>query len=89
MLINGELSKLIRIWEGGNSNLKLTIEIKSFVSHQFKNIYPTNKYTYSKIIRENIEDVFKVKVSSEILRPLFNELKTTYKEKAPLKKKGR
>ncbi len=81
MLRAGKLPKLINIWSDSNANLKLTKEIKSFVIHQFKHIYPTDKYTYSKKIRTNIEDVFKIKISSETLRPLFNEQKLIYKKK--------
>jgi len=86
MLQAGELSNLFRIWEGGNSNLKITTEIKNFVVHQFASIYPSDKYTYSKNIRKSIQEVFKVNVSPETLRPLFKELKESYKEEH-LKKK--
>lgn len=87
MLSNGELSKLIQIWENPHSNLKLTREIESFVIHQFNYIYPKNKYTYSKEIRKSISEVFNIEISSETLRPLFKKLKESYQSEEKSKKK--
>ena len=79
----GDAEILINALSGQGAPKKLTEEVRSFIKHSFKNIYKTNKYTYSKEIREDIKDVFNIDISQEALRPLFNELKKTY---FPLKK---
>ena len=80
----GDAEILVNALSGQGAPKKLTEEVKSFVKHSFKYIYKTNKYTYSKEIREDIKDVFNIDLSQEALRPLFNELKKTY---FPTKKK--
>jgi transposase len=69
---NGE--DMVKAFEGRTSR-KLTDEIIGFAKYEFKKIYPTNRKNYSQLIRKSIEEVFNVKISSETLRPIFNELK--------------
>ncbi len=57
---------------------KLTKEIEGFVSYEFKRIYPKNKKSYSKEIRQSILEVFDKEISTETLRPLFKKLKGSY-----------
>ncbi len=73
----GDLEKIISSVEG-HKKLKLTNEVQGYVSHRFKNIYPTNKRNYSQIIRNEISEIFSIKISGECLRPLFNELKKSF-----------
>lgn len=80
-LKSGDGETIIHALSGQGAPAKVTIEIKSFVTHRFKSIYPKNKYTYSKEIREEIFDVFQKDISAETLRPLFNELKEKYFKK--------
>ena len=56
---------------------KVTLEIRRFTEVRFEAIYPVNRYSYSKIIREEIEEVFGKRISSETLRPIFNACKRT------------
>ncbi|MCK5020747.1 MAG: hypothetical protein KAS32_27245 [Candidatus Peribacteraceae bacterium] len=42
---------------------------------RFFKIYPNNHYSYSKEIREEIEKVFEITLSGEVLRPHFNKWK--------------
>jgi transposase len=65
---------------GQGARKKVTPEITSFVIHDFEHVYPRNKYSYSQEIRNNIKKVYKISISSESLRPLFNDLKKSYKE---------
>ncbi len=64
---------IVQAFSGQGAPKKLTVEIRSFVIHRFKSIYEENKYSYSKEIRDEILEVFNQKISSETLRPLFNE----------------
>jgi len=59
----------------GQRNLKLTPEIIQFAKIRFLKIYPDNRYGYSKQIREEIEEVFEIKLSGEVLRKKFNKWK--------------
>ncbi len=77
-LNTGDPEILVKALSGQGAHKKLNTEIKSFVTHSFKYIYKTNKYTYSKEIREDVKEVFNVELSREVLRPLFNELKKKY-----------
>jgi len=74
-LLSGDPERLVRVLEGRSARRKLTTEVKAFVKFRFQAIYPDDKATYSKRIREEIAEVFSVSLSSEALRPLFNECK--------------
>ena len=75
---SGDAETLVNALSGQGAPKKLTVEIKSFASHRFKSIYKTNKYTYSKEIRAEINEIFNIDLSRESLRPLFSELKKKY-----------
>lgn len=75
-LLSGDPERLVRVLEGRAAGRKLTTEVKAFVRFRFEAIYPDNKATYSKQIRREIEEVFDISISSEALRPIFNELKS-------------
>jgi transposase len=77
-LKTGDPQTIFDALSGQGAPKKLTIEMKSFITHRFKKIYLENKYSYSKEIREEIVDVFQKDISAETLRPLFNELKEKY-----------
>ena len=66
---------------GQGAPKKIITEIRSFIVHRFNSIYPENKYSYSKEIREEIQDVFKLEICAESLRPIFAELKTNFEQK--------
>lgn len=74
-LLSGDPERLVRVLEGRSAGRKLTTEVKAFVRFRFQAIYPENRATYSKQIREEILEVFDLSISSEALRPLFNEFK--------------
>ena len=60
-------------------NRKLNVEIMNFARCRFKAIYQRNKSSYSKQIREEIQETHDVSLSSEVLRPLFNKWKEEIK----------
>jgi hypothetical protein len=81
-LLSGDPERLIRVLEGRGAGRKLTTEVKAFAKFRFEAIYPDNKATYSKQIRREIEEVFGISISSEALRPIFNDLKARMQETA-------
>lgn len=70
----------------GQGNRKLTPEIIEFAHTRFVTIYAENRYSYSKQIRKEIEDVYHISVSAESLRPYITEwkIKTTYTQETGL-----
>ena len=69
--------------QGGGSK-KLKPDIVSFIIHDFGHVYPRNKYSYSKEIRQDIKDVCNVTLSGECIRPLLGKLKKAYQKKQNL-----
>lgn len=69
--------------QGGGSK-KLKPDIVAFIIHDFGHVYPRNKYSYSKEIREDIKDIYNIELSAESIRPLLGELKKTYNKKQKL-----
>ncbi len=67
--------KLIQVLAGRQHPRKLTPEILGFTQQRFHDIYPEDRYTYSKRIREEILEVFDVSISGERLRPHFTQWK--------------
>ncbi len=47
-------------------------------------MYKRNKYSYSKELREDVNDVFDVELSAECVRPLLTKLKTSFHQKQGL-----
>ncbi len=72
-LKSGDADKLISILAGRQHPRKLTTEIINFLKVRFFAIYPENRYSYSKVIRQEILDVFGVTISGESLRPYFSQ----------------
>jgi transposase len=85
-LKSGDPELLVRALSGAGAPRKLTEEIRAFIRVRFPTIYKENRYTYSSVIREEIKEIFGKDISSETLRPLFNELKK--EEKAGERKQG-
>jgi len=71
--------KVLSAMRGRNSPKKLTVEVMSFIRHRFTRVYEDNKYSYSLEIRKELKEIFDIEVSSECLRPIFNELKKKLK----------
>ncbi len=68
----------------GGGNKKLKPEVVAFIVHDFGLIYPRNRYSYSKEIRQDVQDVYHVKLSPECIRPLLGKLKKAYNKKKSL-----
>ncbi len=74
--LNGDdPERLIRVIAGRQHPRKLTPEIVGFAEKRFSHIYPENRYSYSKQIREEIQATFEVSLSAETLRPYFTKCK--------------
>lgn len=71
-LKSGDAQKLTSILAGRQHPRKLTTEIINFSKTRFYSIYPENHYSYSKVIRQEILDIFGVTISGESLRPYFS-----------------
>jgi len=74
-LLTGNIEIITAAISGPGAPQKVNSEIKRFVEVRFIEIYKTNKYSYSKIIRNEIETIYQITISSETLRPIFNKLK--------------
>lgn len=74
-LKSGDAQKLMAILAGRQHPRKLTTQIIHFAKTRFFSIYPDNHYSYSKVIRQEILDVFEVTISGECLRSYFSKWK--------------
>lgn len=63
--------------QGGGSK-KLKPDIVAFIIHDFGHVFPRNKYSYSKEIREDIKDIYNLELSAECIRLLLGKLKKAY-----------
>ncbi len=67
--------ELVRVLEGRKQGRKFTAEIQSYVRMRFSKIYAENRRSYSKAIRQEILEVFRVSLSAELLRPFLRDLR--------------
>jgi hypothetical protein len=67
--------ELIRVLEGRKANRKLRPEIQAYVRVRWLDLVKDGLYGIGKRLRQEIQRVFKVKLSQETLRPLLRELK--------------
>ena len=74
-LEEGDAAVLARVLAGRQASRKLTVEIQAYARMRFLHIYPENRRSYSKVIRQEIVEVFDVELSAETLRPLFGKLR--------------
>ena len=74
-LERGDPMELARALAGRRAARKLTPEIRAYARIRFSHIYPENRRSYSRIIREEIVEVFNVELSAESLRPIFREIR--------------
>ena len=79
--------KLLRALSGQGAPKKITEEILAFVAYDFEQVYSKNKSSYSSTIRDHIQQIYGITLSSEALRPTFNKLKEAYNRKKGKKKK--
>jgi len=82
-LRSGDMELLMRALAGPGAPQKLTPEVRIFIEVRFPQIYKETHYNYSSLIRDEIKKIFGKDISSESLRPLFNELKKTNSEQTP------
>jgi hypothetical protein len=75
VLNSGDDDKIIRVLSSSSGTKKITPEIDRFIRVEFQHIYPKNSYSYSSVIRKEIKKVFKIELTGESLRHIFNEEK--------------
>ena len=78
-LKSGDMDRLYVALSGQGAPKKVTREIDAYIRVRFKSIYEQNKYSYSAQIRKEIQEVFGKQVCAETLRPLFGELRQSFK----------
>lgn len=83
-LKSGDAERIYLAFSGQGGNKKLTPEIVSFIIHDFAHVYPRNKSSYSKEIREDIKDVYGIDISAESIRLTLKNLKEKYHSKKGL-----
>ena len=74
-LLLGDPDLLIQALAGRQGPRKLTPQVRSFVAVRFPQIYAQSRSGYSRRIRAEIKEIFKLSLSGECLRPLFKQLK--------------
>ena len=74
-LESGDADELVRVLAGRQAIRKFSLEIQAFVRMRFPHIYRDNRRSYSKVMREEINQVFGVNLSAETLRPFLGRLK--------------
>lgn len=85
-LKSGKAERILEAFSGQGAPKKITVEIVAFINHDFDQVYPRNKYSYSQEIRGHIKKIYNTEISSEALRPFFNKLKKSYNENITKKK---
>lgn len=88
-LKSGDAEKIYLAFSGQGGNKKLTPDIVSFIIHDFSHVYPRNKNSYSKEIREDIKDVYGIDISPECIRPTLKMLKERYHSKQGLSEEAK
>jgi hypothetical protein len=79
-LLSDDPHRLFQVLAGREGPRKLTPEVRSFVAVRFPQIYAQSRSGYSQRIRNEIREIFKVSLSGECLRPLFQQLKAEWRQ---------
>jgi hypothetical protein len=70
-----DAEELIRVLEGRRGSRKLSPEIKAYVRARWSDMVKEGSYGIGKRLRQEIQRIFRVKLSQETLRPLLGELR--------------
>jgi len=70
-----DAQELIRVLEGRRGSRKLSPEIKAYVRARWSDMVKEGSYGIGKRLRQEIQRIFRVKLSQETLRPLLGELR--------------
>lgn len=74
-LCSRDAQQLLGVLVGRRGKRKLTAEIESYVRMRWPELSLRGTYGIGKRLRQEIQSVFKLKISQETLRPLMGELK--------------
>ena len=78
-LVSTDILEAMRVFYGFDEARQQRERIHNFVETRFSKIYPENRRAYSRVIRQEIEETFGVKLSGETLRPQFTQLRASWK----------
>jgi len=73
-LQSGDGERLKQALEGREGRRKLTPAIAGFIEFRFEEVYAQHRGRYNLQLRDEVQRVFKVKLSGETLRPLLQSL---------------
>jgi hypothetical protein len=74
-LLSGDAQPLVRVLAGVRAKHKLTPEIEAYVRARWPELSAQGTHQISGKLRREIQAIFKVRLSSETLRPLVGQLK--------------
>jgi transposase len=74
-LQSGDAQQLIQVLAGRSAARKLTPTIEAFVRQRWPQLTAQGHYRSTQRLRQEIQQIFRVKLSAETLRPLVRELK--------------
>jgi hypothetical protein len=74
-LRSGNGQRLVQALAGRQARRKLTPEIQSFIEYRFPEVYGRHRRNYNVKLREEVEAVFKVKLSGETIRLVLAPLR--------------
>ncbi len=75
-LQSGDAQRLKQALEGREGRRKLNPAIASFIEFRFDEVYTHHRGRYNQQLREEVWQVFKVRLSGETLRPLLQSLRS-------------
>ena len=81
-LRSGDAEELIRVLAGRSVGRKLTPAIKAFVRQRWPRLTAQGDYGCSQKLRQEIQEIFQVRLSAETLRPMLGELKAQTSRRA-------
>jgi transposase len=74
-LKNNDFAAMEAAFAGHEVKRKLTSAIEFYARSRFRDVYPENRYDYSKLIRNEIIEYFQTELSGETLRAIFKQEK--------------
>jgi len=81
-LRSGDARRLVQALEGRQHRRKLTAEIESFIRHRFAEVYRQHRRKYNVQLRQEVFEVFKVRLSGEAIRPILRTLRPAKAERS-------
>lgn len=81
-LRSGDAWRLAQALAGRQNRRKLTPEIESFIRHRFEDVYRQHRRKYNFELRQEVYEVFKVRLSGEVIRPILRSMRLAKEERS-------